>query len=162
MQIASDIAAYGLFQIAFAGLDTRMSRCLVKLSRCQDIKLAFGVFRRKTFSHRLKMIRKAAESIVDGEGNPDPNFSEEVRELRVACDLAESVRTWRNERIHAEVRFAGENQPVIVDETGNRLNIDIEACEGKIREAIHAGIVMEAVIPRLVAYKMDLEELSDE
>jgi hypothetical protein len=107
------------------------------------------------------MIRRAAKDIVDGEGKPDPNFSEELRELRDACDTAESVSRWRNERIHAEVRFA-ENRPVMVDETGSRLHIDIEACEGKIREAIHAGVVMETVIPHLVAYKMDFEELLDE
>jgi hypothetical protein len=31
--VLQNVAAYGLFQIAFTSLDTRVSRCLVKLCR---------------------------------------------------------------------------------------------------------------------------------
>jgi len=36
------------------------------------------------------------------------------------------------------------------------------ACEQKIREAIRAGTAMEAAVPHLVAYELDLEELGVE
>ena len=35
-------------------------------------------------------------------------------------------------------------------------------CEEKIREAIRAGVNMEASMPHLVACKMDLRDLMDE
>ena len=157
LEVASDVAAYGLFQIAFTSLDTRVSRCLVKLCRCQNAALAFSAFRRIPFSHRLQLIRKAIKPVAS-----DASFSEEVRELQSGLDLADGVRKWRNERIHAEVRFTGEGQPVIVDETGRPLHFDIDACERKIREAIRAAIVIEAAVPHLVAYEKDLQELMDE
>ena len=157
LEVASDVAAYGLFQIAFASLDTRLSRCLVKLCRCQNAALAFSTFRRKPFGHRLQLIRKAIKPVAG-----DTVVSEEVRELQSGLDLADNVRKWRNERIHAEVRFTGEGQPVIVDETGRPLHFDIDECDRKIREAIRAAVVIEAAVPHLVAYEMDLQELMDE
>jgi len=68
---------------------------------------------------------------------------------------------WRNERIHGEVRFI-ENQPVIVDETGRPLQINVQICEEKMRDAIRAGVNMEASMPHLVACEMDLRDLMDE
>jgi hypothetical protein len=102
------------------------------------------------------MIRKALKSVVDV-----PGYREEALELKAACDIAEALGSWRNARIHAEVRFS-ENQPVIVDEAGKPLRIDVAVCEEKIREAIRAATVMETYIPHLVAYDMDLEELMDD
>jgi hypothetical protein len=50
----------------------------------------------------------------------------------------------------------------LVDGDGKPLQIDRGVCEQKIREAIRAGIAMEAAVPHLVAYEMDLEDLIDE
>jgi len=157
LEVASDVAAYGLFQVAFASLDTRLSRCLVKLCGCQNAALAFSAFRRKPFAHRLQLIRKAIKPVVS-----NAVFSEEVRELQSGLDLADIVRKWRNERIHAEVRFTGEGQPVIVDEAGRPLHFDVDECDRKRREAIRAAIAIEAAAPHLIAYEMDLQELMDE
>jgi hypothetical protein len=157
LEIASDIAAYGLFQIAFASLDTRIARCLVKLCGCQNAGLAFSAFKRQPFGRRLQTIRKAMKSVA-----AVPSLSEEVRDLKRACDIAQSVSEWRNERIHAEVRFTDEGQPVIVDADGHRLHFDVDACESKIRDSIHAGIAMETIVPSLAAYQRDLAELMDD
>jgi hypothetical protein len=92
---------------------------------------------------------------------PDLQNDSAIQELKTACDRAERVQKWRNSMIHSEVRFL-ENRPVLVDEGGKPLQIDREACEKKIREATRAGIAMEAAVPHLIAYEMDLEELVDE
>jgi hypothetical protein len=108
------------------------------------------------FWRRLKKLREAIEAV-----KPDLQNDAVIEELELACNLAQSVQGWRNDRIHAEVRFL-ENRPVLVDEDGKPLQIDREACEEKIREAIRAGIAMEAAVPHLIAHEMDLEELIDE
>jgi hypothetical protein len=156
MVIDADVAAYGLFQIAFATMDTRLSRSLVALGQRKNAKLSFATLGRKPFGGRLEELREAIKAV-----KPDLQNDPAIEELELACNLAQSVQGWRNDRIHAEVRFL-ENRPVLVDEDGKPLQIDREACEKKIREAIRAGIAMEAAVPHLVAHDMDLEELIDE
>jgi hypothetical protein len=156
MVIDPDAAAYGIFQIAFATMDTRLSRSLVALCRCKNDKFTFAILRKMPFGRRLATLRKAIKTAP-----PEMQGAPEIQELKSACDLAESIQEWRNGRIHAEVRFH-ESQPVLVDGNGQPLEINREACEQKIREAIRAGIAMEAAVPHLVAYELDLEELGVE
>jgi len=156
MVIDPDAAAYGIFQVAFATLDTRLTRSLLALGRRKNAKITFGTLKRTSFGQRLKKVREAVEAVKPNLQN-DPV----IENLEMACDLVENVQKWRNDRIHAEVRFL-ENQALLVDGDGKPLQIDQAACEQKIREAIHAGIVMEAAVPHLVAHEMDLEELIDE
>jgi len=156
LQIDAHTSAYGLFQVAFAGLDTRLSRSVVALLCCKNTELAFAVVRKMQFSRRLQILQKAVEKAVDNELHIP-----EMEELKRACKLATDVSKWRNKVIHGEVRFI-ENHPVILDEEGKPLQIDYETCVGKIREAIHAGVAMEASVPSLVAYEMDLVDLMDD
>jgi len=51
---------------------------------------------------------------------------------------------------------------VILDEEGKPLQIDYQTCLEKKREAIRAGVAMEASVPQLVACMMDLHDLMDE
>jgi hypothetical protein len=154
MVINAATAAYGLFQIVFATLDSRLSRTLVALCRCKSDRLTFAVLSRMTFGRRLGMLRTAIGAVK--QGCPD---DPEIGELVEACNLAQRVQSWRNSRIHGEVRFV-ENQAVLVDSTGQPLETDREACEERIREAIKAGIAIETGVRHLVAYEMDLEELN--
>ena len=156
MVIDGDVAAYGLFQIAFATMDTRVSRSLAALGQRKDAKLSFATLGRMQFGRRLKKLREAIEA-----AKPDLQNDPVIEELELACNLAQSVQWWRNDRIHAEVRFL-ENRPVLVDEDGKPLQIDREACEKKIREAIRVGTAMEAAVPHLIAHEMDLRDLIDE
>jgi len=126
---------------------------LVALCQCGDNKLAFAVLSKMPFGQRLGILRRAIQAVKQDFLN-----DLEMAELVLACDLAETVQHWRNDRIHAEVRFL-ENRPVLVDRSGMPLQINREACEQRIREANRAGIALEAAIPHLVACKMDLEEL---
>jgi hypothetical protein len=155
MIIDAGFAAYEVFQVAFDGLDTRLSRCLLKLRGRKDAKLTFAVLKKKTFGHRLTMLQEALSDFNDVSC-----LALEIEELARARQLAQDVSKWRNDRVHGEVRFI-ENQPVLLDEAGKPLQIDRQACEERIREAIRAGIAMEASIPQLVAYEMDLEILMD-
>jgi hypothetical protein len=156
LKIDAAMSAYGFFQVAFAGLDTRLSRSVVALLRCKNTGLAFAVVRRMSFSQRLQILRKAVEQ-ARGDSPLDP----ETEQLTQACNLASGVSKWRNERIHSELRFI-ENQPVMVDETGRPMQIDVDTCQEKIREAIRAGVNMEASMPHLVVCEMDLRDLMDE
>jgi len=156
LQIDAPMCAYGLFQVAFAGLDTRLSRSVVALLCCKNIELAFAVVRRMPFSQRLKILQKAIKTVT---GNS--HIAPEMEELKQACNLAKDVSEWRNKSIHSEVRFI-ENRPVILDGEGKPLQIDSETCEEKMREAIRAGVAMEASVPHLVACEMDLYDLMDE
>src|SRR2546422_582390 len=119
MEIGQDVAAYGLFQIAFATMDTRLSRCLAALCRCEDAKLTFAILTHMPFGRRLELLQRAMR------GNPDDT---ELRELKAACELANKVKEWRNARIHAEVRF-NENTPVLVDPNGRPLLLNRHECE---------------------------------
>jgi|SRR5208337_2255028 len=155
LEIDAHTSAYGLFQVAFAGLDTRLSRSVVALLCCKNTEPTFAVVRRMPFGQRLQVLQRAVEKAV-GNGLHIP----EMEELQQACKLAKDVSKWRNDRIHSEVRFI-ENRPVILDEEGKRLQIDYQTCVEKIREAIHAGVAMEASVPHLVACEMDLHDLMD-
>jgi hypothetical protein len=156
LQIDAPTSAYGLFQVAFACLDTRLSRSVVALLCCKNTELAFAVVRRMPFNQRLQILQKAIKTVT---GNS--HIAPEMEELKQACNLAKDVSEWRNKRIHSEVRFI-ENRPVILDGEGKPLQIDCETCVEKIREAIRAGIAMEASVPHLVACEMDLYDLMDE
>jgi len=111
MIIDPEAAAYGIFQIAFATLDTRLSRSLLALGRRKDAEITFGTLNRMAFGRRLKKLREAIEAVK-------PNLQDDpvVEDLEIACDLAENVQKWRNDRVHAEVQFL-ENQPLLVDGT---------------------------------------------
>lgn len=156
LQIDAHTSAYGLFQVAFAGLDTRLSRCVVALLSCKNANATFALVRRIPFGRRLDILRKAIKA-ANGKSPTIP----EIDELEQACKLAKEISKWRNARIHGEVRF-NENRPVIVDEDGNPLQIDCQSFVQKIREAIRAGIAMQASVPHLVAYEMDLHDLMDD
>jgi hypothetical protein len=157
LQIDEHAAAYGLFHLAFANLDTRVSRSVVDLLRCGNKKLAFDVVKRMPFSRRLQILQRAVKRAVDNELH-----DAEVDELKEACKVAEDVARWRNERIHGEVKFINDNQPVLLDEQGEPLRISYETCREKIGEAVRARIAMEATVPHLVAWEMDLDDLTDE
>ena len=156
LEIDAHTSAYGLFQVAFAGLDTRLSRSVVALIQCKNTDLAFAVVRGITFGRRLAILRKAIKSVV-----PNSHTTPEIEELIQACNLAQDVQKWRNDTTHSEVRFK-ENRYVLLDWEGNPLQIDYQTCVEKIREAIHAGVTMEASVPHLVACEMDLHDLMDE
>jgi hypothetical protein len=128
---------------------------LLKLRGGKDAKLTFSVLKRKTFGRRLTMLQEALSDFNDVSC-----LALEIEELACARQLAQDVSKWRNDRVHGEVRFI-ESQPVLVDEAGKPLQIERHACEERIREAIRAGIAMEASVPQLVAYEMDLETLLD-
>ena len=156
LQIDAHTCAYGLFQVAFAGLDTRLSRSVVALLSCKNTEITFALVRSIPFGRRLDILRKAIKA-----ANGNSPITPEMDELEQACKLAKGVSKWRNDRIHSEVRF-DENRPVIVDEEGNPLQIDYQSCVQKIREAIRAGIAMQASVPHLVAYGMDLHDLMED
>jgi hypothetical protein len=156
LQIDAHTSAYGLFQVAFAGLDTRLSRSVVALLCCKNTLLGFAVVRTIPFGRRLEILQKAIKAVT---GNSP--ITSEIEELKQACKLAKDVSKWRNDRIHSEVRF-NENRPVVVDSEGRPLQIDYDICVQKIREAIHAGIAMQATVPHLVACEMDLHDLMDD
>jgi len=153
MVINRELAAYGVFQIAFATLDTRLSRSVVALCRCENTKLTFAIVSSMPFGRRLEILRRAVKTT-----RADLPNDSDIRELDDACNLAESVQKWRNARIHAEVRFH-ENEPVLIGPDGRPLVIDGKECEQKIRDAIHAGIGMETAVPHLCAFRQDIEEL---
>lgn len=152
MVIDPATAAYGVFQVAFATLDTRVSRSLAALCQCRNANLTLAILKRMPFGTRLAKLREAAGTAL----TDDPD----VQELSAACDLAEKVQKWRNRRIHAEVRFA-EDSPVLTDPNGTPLRIDPAECAQKIREAIRAGIAMETAVPHLVAYLQDIEAFGE-
>ena len=156
LQIDANLCAYGLFQIAFAGLDTRLSRSVVALLSCKNTETPFAVVKRIPFGRRVEMLQSAIKTI---SGNT--TVSSEMVELEEACKVAKVVSRWRNDRVHGEVRF-NENRPVVVDENGQPLQIDYRTCVEKMRGAIRAGIAMQASIPHLVACYMDLHDLMDE
>jgi hypothetical protein len=156
LQIDANLCAYGLFQVAFAGLDTRLSRSVVALLSCKNTETAFAVVRRIPFGRRAEILQKAIKAAT-----ANSSLSPEIIELEEACKLAKDVSRWRNNSVHGEVRF-NENRPVLVDEKGQPLQIDYETCLQKVREATRAGIAMQASVPNLAAYYMDLHDLMDE
>jgi hypothetical protein len=151
MFIDPEAAAYGVFQIAFATMDTRLSRSLVTVCRC----ISFRKLSTRTFGWRLAKLRQ-----VIGTVEPDLPNDREIHELKTACDLAESVQKWRNDRIHAEVQFA-ENRPVLVDSDGKPLEVDREECEQKIRDAIRAGVTIVESTGGIAAFLQDLEAIGE-
>ena len=134
-------------------MDTRLSRSLVAVCRCKSTTFTFAILSKLPFGSRLARLRKVIKTVE--QDLPD---DQDIKELNTACNLAESIQKWRNSRVHAEVRFA-ENQPVLVDRDGKLLRIDREECEQKIREAISAGIAIEASIRTVVEFLRDLEDL---
>lgn len=134
MVIDPDAAAYGIFQIAFATMDTRLSRSLVALCRRKNDRFTFAILRRMPLGRRLATLRKAIKT-APRHMQSDP----EIQELKKACDLAEGIQEWRNGRIHAEVRFQ-ESQPVLVDGNGRPLEINREACEQKFARRSGPGL----------------------
>jgi len=156
LQIDASMCAYGLFQVAFAGLDSRLSRSVVALLSCKNTGTAFAVVRRIPFGRRVGILQRAIKTVC---GNTQ--LSSELVELEAACKAAKDVSRWRNNSVHGEVRF-NENRPVVVDEEGRPLRIDYQTCVEEMREAIGAGIAMQASVPHLVAYYMDLHDLMDE
>jgi hypothetical protein len=155
MFIDPEAAAYGVFQIAFATMDTRLSRSLVHVCRCESAKFTFAILSSMPFGRRLAKLRQVIKS-VERALSHDPD----IHELKTACDLAESIQKWRNDRIHAEVRF-DENRPGLVDRDGKPLQLDREECEQKIRQTIRAGITIEASTRGIVAFLQDLDEIGE-
>ena len=75
LQIDAHTSAYGLFQVAFAGLDTRLSRSVVAWRCCKKTKPVFAVVRRMPFGQRLQILQGRLK-----------------RRLRTGC----TSRKWRN------------------------------------------------------------------
>ena len=115
-------SAYGLFQVAFSVLDTRLSRSVVALFCCKNVEIAFAVVKTIPFGRRLEILRKAIKAVAG-----DSETVEEIEELKHACKLAKDVSEWRNKSIHCDVRFI-ENRPVILDEEGKPLQVDYQTC----------------------------------
>jgi hypothetical protein len=155
LNINDDAAAYGLFQVAFAGLDTRLSGSLVALLRSANPNLAFAIVKTLSFHRRLEVFRKVIKTFKQGS-----YLDQVLCALREASNKAEALSQWRNERIHAEVRL-NENQTVIVGKDGKPLQIDYAVCEEKIREAIDAVVAMEANVQHLVA-RLEQDDRFDE
>ena len=74
-------AAYGLFQVLFAGLDTRLSLSRVQLLRSENPKLAFAIVSKMPLGKRLEVFRKVVEKFGQGQGR---RLGQELSELKEA------------------------------------------------------------------------------
>lgn len=152
MFIDPEAAAYGVFQIAFARLDTRLSRSLVIACRCKEAGATFQIVRRMPLGARLDRVNKLITKVQTMKLG-----DAEIDDLARACEGARSVQAWRNDRVHAEVRFSPEGAPVLTDSNGRYLRIDREECDQKIREAVEAGIAIETLVKHLSAVLEDID-----
>jgi hypothetical protein len=159
MLINSELAAYGMFQIAFAALDTRLSWTLFAISVCEGEGLSFESIRRETFGRRLdtleKLRKRLAHKLKRADASPRA-IDADLDELTRACDAARSVQNWRNGRIHAKVMFSDEGAPVLI-QNGRRLRLDREECEQRIHEAVKAGLAIETLAKYIVAILQDIK-----
>ncbi|MGO8732182.1 MAG: hypothetical protein ACLQVM_05250 [Terriglobia bacterium] len=75
LEIDAHTSAYGLFQVTFAVLDTRLSRSVVALLCCKNIELAFAVVKGMPFSQRLEILQKAIKAVA-GNSHIAPEIEE--------------------------------------------------------------------------------------
>lgn len=143
-------AAYGLFQVVFASLDTRLTRSLVDLCRCREPEFAFQLIKELSFGRRLQLFENALERLARDLSVPGEPPPEEVDYLRTARATAKRVAAWRNARIHAEVRQVnGFN--AFYDRRGQRLCIETADCDRMRDEATIAENTMAEHLPGLVS-----------
>jgi hypothetical protein len=156
LNINHHAAAYGLFHLAYAVLDGRVTHSLFLLRRSRDAGIKPEELQRWTFGRRLKELRGELKRFRDNtslkDGCEHQDVEEEIQALEGACERAREVADWRNARIHpAQIRIV-EDQHIFVlcDQRGGALLMDYSECEAKIRQAVHANTEMRVNVERLV------------
>jgi hypothetical protein len=148
-------AAYGLFHVAFASLDTRITYSLVDLCRCKERDFAISIVTGLPFGKRLQFLEAAVKRLARKLSAVDQETLDELDRLKTACEAAGRVGKWRNTRIHAEVRLdTGFN--VFYDRDGNRVFIERSDCDLMRNDAAIARDTMAECVPLLVSM-MDLK-----
>jgi hypothetical protein len=134
MPTESDLAAYGEFNIAYALLDTTITNAITYLLRNPDPQIAAELFYvRMTLGRRLDVLQKLANKLKNAHRLRDEN----VPHLLDAIKRARDISKWRNDRIHARVRYEPRKLAVsFTGKTGEDLDIEFTDCREKQKDAI--------------------------
>jgi hypothetical protein len=111
-------AVYGLFQIAFAGLDTQLTQTLVLLMRPGEPNLARSIVQTLSFRTKLTVLRRAMRAFEE-----TARLENDMADLKATLKSCEAISEWRNERIHAHVRFT-DSEMQLLDREGRLLDLD--------------------------------------
>jgi len=151
MDIDETACSYGLFQVAYAALDQKLTNSLVSFLRSRNQKLATNLVGPIPFGKRLKALETLAKTLDQD--------SESVQKFLAALALARAVSEWRNARIHPRVEFIGGIRPMLVSKDGSPLQIDVTICWEKIRQSSDALSGLDAYTDRLVTDMELLDEM---
>ena len=143
LNLSEDVAAFGLFHLAFAMVDDEVSKSLVTFLRSPNEDLALEIVGTMPLERRLRVL-KALLASVKSEGP-------EKCALQKAMANIEEVRKWRNDRAHARAKIDIQAANVmLLGKNGRQIDIKAAICEDMIRKAEQAASTLKTHIPQFV------------
>ena len=127
-------ASFGLFQIVFADLTECFAIALFRLKQHEDQTLTLQQVFKRNFSEILEELKDQLKQLEPTPISPKRAVLSELKELKKARERAAELNHWRNERIHARVRYYNDVYILHNNKTGKRLAM--EGCREKPDEAL--------------------------
>jgi hypothetical protein len=168
----STAAAYGLIQVVFADVTSRLSAAVFVL---MDRRAAHvdgrptDIFRLKLWQWRLlpqripkervtpsKLYELKFAQLLDAFRDELKQLGEEVTKgdesncLRGACTEMKALSKWRNDRVHGQVRQVDDGLALYDGKTRARLPISYEECSGIINRLTKVIVTLETYLPAVV------------
>jgi hypothetical protein len=144
-------AAWGVFQIAFARLETRMAQGIVMLMESARGDFALTITRRMQFKAKVDVLTKLGNELR--KAGVDSG-----RELASAAEAGFEVSCWRNDRIHALVQDT-ESGVTLIGKNGAPLFITRSECEQKYDVTIAATKAIGTAVMNVIAERNFTEAL---
>ncbi len=138
-------AAYGVFQVVFGEVVDLLSVSTFQFRYREDSQLKFEDVFKQNLSTNLKTLRRMLHRFDDRSAVED-----HLQFVRHACDSAEELAKWRNERIHARVQWSERGYSLFSWRTRQPLEMTADHIRKQIGSAIKVTVLLKAHVPHLV------------
>ena len=145
MKLDENVAAFGLFHLAFADLHQRLAIAVFCLKGLSEPGLQFQNVFNMRFSELLRALKKELKQIEEVW-----SYAADVQQLRKVCASAREIAEWRNPRTHPRVQMDDAGIAIFDARTLKPLGINADECMQKIEQAIAVGVWLEMTAMRLV------------
>ena len=154
MQLDSTAAAYGLIQVVFADATERLAYALFTLQRRRKA-VTFEEILSRNFSHILKAFKVELKQF-----EREQSVAAELKDVRDACEQLDTLSQWRNERIHARVKWVENGMALYNSKMRQRLSISYPECDEIIHKLAYIISTLATCLPKLINV-LDFDETFD-
>jgi hypothetical protein len=150
MKLDDTAATYGLVQVVFADVTDHLAFAIFRLRQAKGTAVNFQDIVNLKFGYMVSNFKTELRQFTHPQPPDDARDEVGIADLNEVCKELKALSKWRNDRIHARVRWVEDGLALYNGKTGERLSINHGECTEVLNRLVKAIVKLDTYVPELV------------